>query len=116
MQIRARKKRTATAVLFLHPNGGMVESVSFARAVGSQLARKQMFAQALPTTHIGSVCRARHLLRRAHPNGRAVESVSFARAVGGWFVREQMLACSLPAEHIGSVRHARHLLRRAAPE
>ncbi len=49
------------------PNGGDGELVSFACDVGSQLARRHMLAQVLPTVHIGSVCRAQHLLRRAIP-------------------------------------------------
>ena len=63
-----------------------MESVSSARDVGSQLARRHMLAQVLPTAHIGSVCRARHLLRRVHHTrmmGMGSLSVPHAELVAG---------------------------------
>ena len=56
-----------------------------------------MLACSLPAAHIGSVCRAQHLLRRVHPNDGIVESVSSARGAGGWFARGQMLVRSVRA-------------------
>ena len=80
-----------------HPNDRAAKPVRPAREVGGWFAKKRMLPQSLSTAHIGSVCRAQHLLRRAHPNGGNVESVSFARDVGSWFAREQMLARSVRA-------------------
>ena len=73
-----------------------------------------MLAYFLPTAHTGSVCRARHLLRRAyhtrmterqklsvphaalHPIDEAVELVGLARAAGNRFVMGRMFAYFLP--------------------
>ena len=69
-------------MLFLHPNGGAVESVRVARDADGHPVRERMlvyFVLAAPAEGI------------PHPNNGTAEAVSSARAAGNRFASRQML-------------------------